>query len=45
MWYIAFIFDVGFTVRSRKDYNLIYGVYDTFEEALQGVKEANEMEA
>ena len=45
MWYIEFIFEVGFVVRSRKDYMLIYGVYDTYEDALQGVKEANETEA
>ena len=42
MWYINFVFDVGYVVRSRKDNSVIYGVYETYEEALEGVKEANE---
>lgn len=40
MWYIELVDGVGYVVRSRCDYELIYGVYDTYNEAIEAIKEA-----
>ena len=40
MWYIELVDGVGYVVKSRYDYELIYGVYDTYNDAMQAIKEA-----
>lgn len=42
MWYIILVEGAGYVVKSRYDCNLIYGVYDTYEEAMEAIKEAME---